>query len=415
MAGDAVDFHLLFLEQDVVSDLENAYGGIKLRPHEIGKRKLVEGIAHKQGPSFRQSGHGLAGEVIEGDQAAAVGISGKGVIVKPAEDIIHVDRDSQQLLVLLEQVDPGIEIARAVVAVDHGHGCAVGRSHDVDHLVGLGQVFLQHDHGKGRCAGRHVAGAGTHGVGGHHSGAGVSFRRAEGNARFQTTGRIQAAGAFLREYACRLSRRQHLRENIFQLPGIAFGGHQLVKLGDPRLVEVAGRGVNRHHARSVPHPQHLAAGKLPMDISGKGREEYDILYVRFPVQNALVQMREAPAERHIELKEFAQRFCCGTGVGVAPGTEWNQQPAGRVEGHVAVHHGADADSRKVRNFHIIPLAHVFPQVGIALLQSGPDSLQAVGPETVLKLVLPFMAALGDRHVLPVDQDSLDTGTAELDA
>ena len=86
-----------------------------------------------------------------------------------------------------------------------------------------------------------------------------------------------------------------------------------------------------------------------------------------------------------------------------------------VEGHVPVHHRADADGREVLDLHVILLADVGTEVGVALLEAEPDDLLAVGPETVHELVLPLVTALGDGDMVLIDQDGLDAGGAELDA
>ena len=50
------------------------------------------------------------------------------------------------LQALLEDVDPCVDVARAVVAMNHGDGCAVGRGDDIDALIGLAEVLLEHNH-----------------------------------------------------------------------------------------------------------------------------------------------------------------------------------------------------------------------------------------------------------------------------
>ena len=67
------------------------------------------------------------------------------------------------------------------------------------------------------------------------------------------------------------------------------------------------------------------------------------------------------------------------------------------------------------DLHVITLADIVAEVGIAALQAKPDGLVAVGPEAVDKLVFPLVAALGDRNVVLVNQYRLDAGGAELDA
>ncbi len=104
------------------------------------------------------------------------------------------------------------------------------------------------------------------------------------------TGNVQVAGAVLGEHACFLAGEEYFGENLPQLPGIAFGGHQLVKCGDAIVVKILGFRVDGHHAGSIAHAQHLMTGEFPMDIAGQGGEENHVFYMWFLVQNALVKM-----------------------------------------------------------------------------------------------------------------------------
>ena len=86
-----------------------------------------------------------------------------------------------------------------------------------------------------------------------------------------------------------------------------------------------------------------------------------------------------------------------------------------VEGHIAVHHGADAYCSQVLNLNVILIAYIGTQIGIAVLQTVPDGLIAVCPQTLYKLVLPGMTTLGYRSLVLINQHSLDTCAAEFDS
>ena len=79
-----------------------------------------------------------------------------------------------------------------------------------------------------------------------------------------------------------------------------------------------------------------------------------------------------------------------------------------------MHHGAHADGGQLFDFAVVLSLHVLAKVGIAVLQSVPDSFDAVGPESVDELVLPLVRTLCDGLVLLVDEDGLDAGRAKLD-
>ena len=84
-----------------------------------------------------------------------------------------------------------------------------------------------------------------------------------------------------------------------------------------------------------------------------------------------------------------------------------------VKRHVTVHHSTDTYGGKVLNLYVVFLLYVSTKVLVAILKTVPDALNAVCPETVLQLVLPGMATLGDRLVGGIDQHCLDSGRAKL--
>ena len=133
------------------------------------------------------------------------------------------------------------------------------------------------------------------------------------------------------------------------------------------------------------------------------------------VQDGLVKVRDAPAQGDVVNKKLGQTGGSGAGVGVAPRAEGHEDVLLLVEDHVAVHHGADADGGEGLYGRAVLLLHVGTEVGVAVLQAVPHGVEAVGPEAVDELVLPRVAALCDGLVLPVDENCLDAGGAELDA
>lgn len=124
-------------------------------------------------------------------------------------------------------------------------------------------------------------------------------------------------------------------------------------------------------------------------------------------------MGDAPAERDVEVEEIRQFCCCLACVRVTPCAERNQNLFLLVESHVTVHHGTDPYGGEVFYLDAILCLHIVAQGGVAVLQTLPDSLDAIGPQTILQLVLPGMGALRYRLVLIIDEDGLDTGRAEL--
>jgi len=131
------------------------------------------------------------------------------------------------------------------------------------------------------------------------------------------------------------------------------------------------------------------------------------------VQDGLIQMGDAPSLRDVEpeqLRQLVRRFL---GDGIAPGAERDHQLILLIEGHVAVHHRADADGRKGVNLCTVLLFNFFCKRGVAVRQPGGDVLHRVGPDAVRQTVLPVVRADGQHGTVRIDEDSLDSCRAEF--
>ena len=144
-----------------------------------------------------------------------------------------------------------------------------------------------------------------------------------------------------------------------------------------------------------------------MHPAGQRREEADGRDMGLIVQDGLVEMGQAPALRHIEGERFGQLFGRLAGNGVPPGAEGNEQVHIRIEGKVAVHHGADADCSQFAEDDAVLFLHVLLEVGIAGAETGQDGFLTVRPDAVYKIVFPFVAAGSDDRVIRPDEDRLD--------
>ena len=102
------------------------------------------------------------------------------------------------------------------------------------------------------------------------------------------------------------------------------------------------------------------------------------------------------------------------GVSVSPGAEGNEQVSLPVESHVTVHHGTDSDGSQVMDLYAVFLENILAQVGIAVLQSSPDCLQTVCPQSVYQLVFPLVTALRNGVIVFIDQDAFDSCGPQFD-
>ena len=129
----------------------------------------------------------------------------------------------------------------------------------------------------------------------------------------------------------------------------------------------------------------------------------------FSVQNCLIQMRNAPTLRNIvveQLRQLLRSFPCNR---IAPGTKRNKQLILIIKRKIAMHHCADADCGKAMNFRIVFLLHILKKIRIASLQSLPDILQRIGPNSIFQPVFPFPCTLGNRNVVCCNEFRLDAG------
>ena len=79
-----------------------------------------------------------------------------------------------------------------------------------------------------------------------------------------------------------------------------------------------------------------------------------------------------------------------------------------------MHHGREADGGEDLNLAVILCKNVLAEFGVAILQSVPYSLYAIGPQSVNELVFPLVATLCYRLVLLVDENGLYTCRSKLD-
>ena len=270
MREHRVQADALVLQQHVHPDPQRGQSGEQLGAHEGGEVEGAVGGAQEQRPTLVEPGDRLPGQVVVGQQPAAVRTSGEAGAEQGLEHRRGVDVGTDRRGELGEQPDPGVELARAVVAVHHRDRVA-GRSGDqVELVVHPGERVLQHHHGEDAGAGADVAGARRHRVGGDHARcrrrppAGTAGRRAAA----RPVGSSRRAPASVSVPAASPARADG-RQQVAQPPRQVAVGDQVVEGGDHGGVVAAGGGVDREHAAGVADPEHLLAGQLPVHVPGQ--------------------------------------------------------------------------------------------------------------------------------------------------
>ena len=124
-------------------------------------------------------------------------------------------------------------------------------------------------------------------------------------------------------------------------------------------------------------------------------------------------MSDAPSLGNVKPEGFGQLQGSLLGHGISPGAEGNQQFILVVECHVSVHHGGKSHGSQCGQIGAILSVHVRSQLRVSVLQTAPDGLKTVSPDTVHQLVLPGVIPLGNNLIPVVYQHCLDAGGAQL--
>ena len=125
------------------------------------------------------------------------------------------------------------------------------------------------------------------------------------------------------------------------------------------------------------------------------------------VKDRLIQVCDAPSLRDIVMEKLCQLlrgFSCDV---VSPGTERDHQLSLFIKRHIAMHHGTDTKRTYAYKLHSIFFLNIFCHILVTALETFPDLLQAVCPDTIHILVLPFIGSGCDGLVLIVHQNYLD--------
>ena len=126
-------------------------------------------------------------------------------------------------------------------------------------------------------------------------------------------------------------------------------------------------------------------------------------------------MGNAPSLRDVVLEQLGK--LCGrlSGDGVSPGSEGHQLVSLLVKYQIAVHHGTDSNGADSCDLCAILFLYVLLERRIAALKALPYLVKRIGPDAVLQLVFPVIAAGCDGLVGLVNKYRLDPGGAKLDS
>ena len=220
MGIEPVDLNMFFSGQDVQTDFQRRQGGKQMGPHKIRQGEAACGCPEEQWASGIQARHALAGKVVVAQKSAAVRFTFQGFPEQQGKEPVPVHLHPGGLTEFGKQANPGVDVACAVVAVDHGHRRAGRSRHHVDFAVNS-QRTARNNHGKITGSGGHIAGADPYGIRRRHTGARVALRRSQRDSRAQIPGRVQEFRACFGQRSGVFPGGQDLGEYIPETPVIA--------------------------------------------------------------------------------------------------------------------------------------------------------------------------------------------------
>ena len=113
------------------------------------------------------------------------------------------------------------------------------------------------------------------------------------------TGNVQLACTLGRQVSGILACGEHLGEDVQKRPTVVLGGNELVELLHHRGVVVLRLGIHGNHTAGITHTEHLLAGELPVNVTGQSGLELDVLHMLLIVENALIEVADAPTQRDV--------------------------------------------------------------------------------------------------------------------
>ena len=278
-----VCFNAFFLNQDIHAYFQRRKGCVQLGQHEVRQGKAAVRRTDEQWPAIVDARYVFARQIAVVDQSSRILVGRAGQVEQRFIQLVRPDRQSRRRGKLSEQVDPGVDVRRAVIRMYHGDRSPVRRRDDVNIFMDALQRPVQYVHGKSRRADGNVAGPFADAVRADHARTGVSFGRSHMAAPFQTACRIEEARPFFRQGTGPFSGPQYLRQEVGKLPRIGLYRFQSVEQGQHLCVVRACSFVDGEHARRVADAQDFFAAQLPVDVSGQGRQEGNLRHMVFSI------------------------------------------------------------------------------------------------------------------------------------
>ena len=289
-----------------------------------------------------------------------------------------------------------------------------GRSgNHVDFFIRSGEFFFQNDHGKYRSSCGNVTCTNCNTVCGNHTCSCITFRRAHRDSCFQFTCHIQKFRTFFCKNAGIFPCNKSFRHNVTKFPRESVRCYQFIEFINHFLIIICFCCVNREHTRRITDSKNSLTCQFPVYISLQSCDIVNIFYMFFTVKDRLIQMSNAPSLRNVVVEQFHQflaGFSCNV---VSPCTEWYKKFSFFVKWHISMHHGADAKCTYGFQFYVIFCFYILCHILIAVLDTCPDIIQTVCPDTVFITVFPFMCTGCDWLIFVIYKYCFDSGRTKF--
>jgi hypothetical protein len=131
------------------------------------------------------------------------------------------------------------------------------------------------------------------------------------------------------------------------------------------------------------------------------------------IQDGLIEVSNAPSLGDIVFKKIRKQGRGFTGEIVPPGPEGSQLSVFLVNHNISMHHAAESDGLHIFQGDSILFQNIFFQVAERILNTRPDIIQVIGPDSINEGVFPVVSARGDRLIVLVDENRFNSCRTQL--
>ena len=176
MTGNSVKSHFLILKENIKTYFQGCNRTVYIGLHKIGNVKCWIRLSYYKRPALVKARNMLAGKIIACNYSATIGTAFKSLGKKCFIHLAGIHLKSHTFCKIHEKSGPRVNIGCAVIAMHHGNGTSIRRRNHIKLFVKLLKLFIEYNHCKYGCSGRHVSGSYTDCIRSCHSRSGIPLR-----------------------------------------------------------------------------------------------------------------------------------------------------------------------------------------------------------------------------------------------